>query len=629
MGLPHQPGLDGLRGVALLGVLAFHSQFSWAVGGYLGVSTFFTLSGFLITGLLLGEWRRGERIDVAVFWARRFRRLTPAALLALAGIVLFAVAIGTPNQLAALPGDVLSCLSFATNWWLLTTSYSYAQIFDAPSPVQHFWSLAIEGQFYLVFPFALSGLLAIAGGSRLVIGGVLAALLAGSLATGFILDAAGAETDRIYYGSDTRAAELLLGSLVAVGWRPEPGRAAGRGTRRAWDVLGVGAFVALLWLWSTLPLTSRWLYQGGFGLNAALSAVVMIAAMQRTGPMRALLAWRALRWIGRVSYGGYLYHWPVYLWLSPERTNLGDGPLFALRLAFTLGLAAVSYEFFEKAIRVGGVLRGRTAAAAWLASAALVLAAAFSVSESAPDVAVDLRRSLALPNVPYDQREDGDGPRIAIFGDSVAMQLSGGLANWTTETGDAGFAGMNCTLACGLARNGIIRIKGMDHRQRRICREWEKNWRETLETVRPDLAIVLTGFHDVAPRKLPGDENWRVLGDPVLDEYLRSEMLAAVDLLSSHGALVVWLTHPPMDVKSEPGHAGAVKRFNELVRELAHDRPDTASVVDLGAYVGSRSEMIGTDGVHFAPGKADAIFRAWLGPQLLAAWQAARPKLAL
>src|SRR4051794_29047202 len=150
--MPHLPGLDGLRGLAVIGVLLFHGGFAWAEGGFLGVSTFFTLSGFLITNLLVREYDRSSAIALGQFWVRRFRRLLPAALIAIAMIGLLWWRLGSPEQLADLRGDMLAAIAYVANWRFYSAGTSYADLFSAPSPLQHFWSLAIEEQFYLFFP---------------------------------------------------------------------------------------------------------------------------------------------------------------------------------------------------------------------------------------------------------------------------------------------------------------------------------------------------------------------------------------------------------------------------------------------------------------------------------------------
>jgi len=236
--IPFLPGLEGLRGVALAAVLFFHGGFSWAKGGFLGVSTFFTLSGFLITMLLIWEFSTEGRIRLRRFWGRRYRRLMPASLLCLTGVVVFGWLVATPGQLVTLRGDVLASLLYVANWRFIVTQQSYAQVFSAPSPVLHFWSLAIEEQFYLVFPLVVAAVLALAHGSRRALGAVLTVLAVGSLGLMWVLYTPGQDPSRVYYGTGTRAFELLLGALLAI-VLSHPAGLVLRIPRWAWALAGV------------------------------------------------------------------------------------------------------------------------------------------------------------------------------------------------------------------------------------------------------------------------------------------------------------------------------------------------------------------------------------------------------
>src|SRR4051812_42501007 len=210
--LPRIRALDGLRGLAVAGVLAYHCGFGWARGGFLGVSLFFTLSGFLITSLLLAERSEHGRIGLRGFWARRARRLLPAALLALAVIVAFGATVASGSQLRGLRGDVLAALAYVANWRFVLAGTSYGALWSAPSPVQHFWSLAIEEQLYVVLPLAVAGTLALGRGRRRPLLAVLGAGLGLSVLATFLVH----DQLRAYYGTDVRAGELLIGALLAV-----------------------------------------------------------------------------------------------------------------------------------------------------------------------------------------------------------------------------------------------------------------------------------------------------------------------------------------------------------------------------------------------------------------------------
>ena len=231
---PHRPGLDGFRGVAVLGVLCFHAGFGWARGGYLGVSAFFTLSGFLIATLLLREREVTGTVRLRAFWARRARRLLPAGLLGLVLAVAYAWVFVDPSQLASVRADVIACIGYVANWRFVFAGRSYAELFTAPSPVQHYWSLAVEEQFYLVFPLIVAACGLTRARSCAVLATVLVVVGSASVLASFALRGPGGG-DRVYYGTDTRAVELLAGALLAVvlvSVARRPGRGVAPGDRR-------------------------------------------------------------------------------------------------------------------------------------------------------------------------------------------------------------------------------------------------------------------------------------------------------------------------------------------------------------------------------------------------------------
>ncbi len=298
-GIRHLPGLDGLRGLAVLVVVAFHAGFENMVGGYLGVSTFFTLSGFLITSLLLNEAERTGSVEVRSFWGRRFRRLLPAALATLAAVVLlFTPFVATADQRASMRGNVLASLFDVANWHDIIKGNSYADLFTAPSPVLHFWSLSIEEQFYVVFPILLLGIWIATRGRRGLLAGALGALAVASAVEPLVFSMS---DDRVYFGTDTRAAELLLGALLAVLLAHEPfrRRLALRLRWRSDRPGGAGVVVVVAaadsrlalpgWIRALRPAHLRGHHRGGGAVRAdAGGHVVVGAALVRRAVLRDL-----------------------------------------------------------------------------------------------------------------------------------------------------------------------------------------------------------------------------------------------------------------------------------------------------------------------------------------------------
>ncbi len=397
--LPHVPALDGLRGLAVVAVLAFHGGFSWAVGGYLGVSAFFTLSGYLITSLLVVEWDATGTISLRGFWARRFRRLLPAALVVLAAVALTSVFFADSGQLASLRADMLAALGNVANWRFVLDDRSYAELFTGPSPLQHYWSLSIEEQFYLVFPLATFLLLRATGGRRAPVATVFGTAMAASLAWAWWLSSSPTGAEQAYYDTGARAVELLAGALLALVLAGRTGRV----DRHPRLLAGAGnvALVALAVAWAVVPQTSAILHRGGLALHATL-VVLVLAAAHVPGPVASFCSTAPLRAAGRISYGLYLIHWPVFVWLDSARTGLEGTPLFAVRVAVTFVLALASYALVEQPVRLRRVLPGRRALAGVAVGATVVVAMAFIVPATVrPDdritVALDGLRDADVP----------------------------------------------------------------------------------------------------------------------------------------------------------------------------------------------------------------------------------------
>lgn len=392
-GLGHLPALDGLRALSLAAVLLYHSGFGWARGGYLGVTVFFTLSGFLITSLMLQERDHDGTIRLRQFWQRRAQRLVPGVLGLLVLVVAF-LALAGGHRPQGVVGDAVATATWVANWRFIASGETYAGLFGDPSPFQHMWSLAVEEQLYLLLP----GLVLLLVGRR---GAARRRRLGVALAMGVTLSTVacaalvhGGDTTRSYFGTDTRIAEPLVGALLALALlRGGALRELSRSARRLLDVLAVVAATGLVLLVHGLGEYDPRLYRGGFLLTAGLSAVLVAAATQRRGLLARALSLPALTDLGRISYGGYLYHWPLFLWIDTERTGLTGFPLLSARLLATLTLATASYWLLESPVRrqrslqVGAALIGWAGASVALVAAIVVAAAAVPALSVAGDAA--------------------------------------------------------------------------------------------------------------------------------------------------------------------------------------------------------------------------------------------------
>jgi peptidoglycan/LPS O-acetylase OafA/YrhL len=356
--LGYRPALDGVRALAVVAVFAYHANLRWARAGFLGVDVFFVLSGYLITALLLTERRREGRIDLRRFWGHRARRLLPAVIVLLAAVAV-AVPLLAPDQSYRLRGDLLGALAYVSNWRLIFAHQSYFQSAGRQPILQHLWSLAVEEQFYLLWPPILLLALRRRPARRLV--GPL--LLAAVASAGLMAALYHPYTDpsRVYFGTDTRAAALLVGAALACGtvrWQ-----LIGRLRHRALvvlEVVGLLGFVGLAWAVSHVNEFDPVLYRGGFLAVAVLAAAVVAAAARpgRSMVFGRILGGRPLVWLGRRSYAVYLWFWPVLTLTRPHSDiPLTGRPLLALRVALTLSLAALSYRFVERPAHQGALGR--------------------------------------------------------------------------------------------------------------------------------------------------------------------------------------------------------------------------------------------------------------------------------
>ncbi len=378
--LGHIRGLDGLRALSVVVVLFYHSHLSFMTGGYLGVEIFFVISGFLITSLLLNEADRNGGIDLLHFWERRFLRLLPA-LLALLLLVTLLGAVLPSGQGAQFRFDIVASLLYFENWYQISSGSSYFADQGLPL-LRHIWSLAVEEQFYLLWPLLVAGLLRLARGRRgpLLLATLL--LFAASLTTALALalQANPAEAgfldrlNRIYLGTDTRAFGILLGALLAMtDWHR---------TLRGWLAALLGAtglisLAGLVALCAILDARELPLYRGGF-LLVDLLTLLVIAALVRidNSALKGLLAWRPLEYLGQRSYGIYLWHWPIFRLLAPGE----DSPAWiAARILLALLVADLSFRWLETPIRQGRLtawFAARDQLTAWLRRAAAVSACA-------------------------------------------------------------------------------------------------------------------------------------------------------------------------------------------------------------------------------------------------------------
>ena len=381
--LTYRPALDGLRAVAVLGVLVFHLWPHAARGGWLGVDLFFVLSGYLITTLLVREYSASGRLDLRRFWLARARRLMPSLVVVLLSVLVAASFWTIPSRRGSVSGDVVATLLYYANWRFLLGDEAYFNANGTPSPLRHAWSLAIEEQYYLFFPIILL-IIARFVHRRRSLSFIFAVLAAASAAWMAYLYVPGVDPTRVYYGTDTRAFELLIGAAAGAWVGPRqwghrtPGRWLRVVERAAWPAL-----VLLVVGFFTLSENVELLFRGGFVIFAVLClAPILAAASPHPNSFQRVLALEPLRRLGLISYALYLWHWPVHVFLTPSRLGLDDTAAGLAQAATSVVLAALTYRYVEAPIRRGGLAallprrrgrRSRPTAAPVLAAGALAL----------------------------------------------------------------------------------------------------------------------------------------------------------------------------------------------------------------------------------------------------------------
>ncbi len=587
----HLKALDGLRGLAVLAVLAYHAGLRWAPGGLLGVDVFFVLSGFLITSLLVSEWNRTGTIGLGSFWGRRARRLLPALFVLLAGVAAYAWFVAGSDELHRIRLDALSSLGYVANWRFVASSQGYFAHTGVQSPLLHTWSLAVEEQFYVIWPivsvlvlrrFGVRALGRLAGWGALASAGLMA-----------FLYHSGASSSRLYYGTDTRAQALLVGAFLAVAGskladRP---RAVGRGDTWPWvfPALGVAGMGLLAWAWTQVGGESPLLYQGGFLLVAlATAAVILASALQPRGVLARALSWGPLAYVGRISYGLYLYHWPLFLWLDHARTGLSGNELLLARLGATAAISVASFHLLESPIRARrwfGALTERLS----LSSALVLVAGIVVAATAAPSLA------SAMPSGPL-HSSGAQVPALAlahpvnvmVLGDSVGLTLSLGLSVNDHARGVA--IDGKAVLGCDFDPATQVKWDGHVTQANSQCKHWPSTWAGLVRADNPDVVLLVMGRWETYDRLYNG--RWTDITQADFAAHLTDELRQAVGILSAQGAVVGLATLPYMSPpeRADGGIwpenlASRVDAYNRIVRNVARAMPVKARVIDVNAIL--------------------------------------------
>jgi peptidoglycan/LPS O-acetylase OafA/YrhL/lysophospholipase L1-like esterase len=539
-------------------VVAYHLAPGLLPGGFLGVDIFFVLSGFLITSLLVAEADATRGIDLPTFYVRRARRLLPALLLLLIAVSGYAATLATVGELHRLREHALWALGYLANWKFILDGTTYTDLVAGASPLRHTWSLAIEEQFYVVFPLLvlLVGHL-VAWRSSDLRRWLFVIAAAGSVASAAVMAALwgdGTDPSRGYFGTDTRAHALLVGvglGAALVGRPPSVGPAA-RWAGRA----GVAGTIVLAVCVAVAHETSSWLQHGGF-LVVALAAGAIICSLGGAGPLQRLLATRALAGLGRISYGVYLWHWPVIVVVDEARTGV-DGPALVLvRLALTLTISLASYWIIEQPARRGvvGARLGRSAGpVVGFAIVLLVVGVVASTSlragvgvtaaaSTAPSTAAGVRPS----------RADRLPVTVVVLGDSVAHTLAGGVVGafpefqaWAPEQSpfDPSVVRLESAAlpACSFLPGGVLVDGPRAADLSGFCGDWRAGLDDAL-TAHPSTVVLVALSNDAWDRRVDGIEV--DLGTPAHDRLLYAFLDDVRTIGTRHDAEVALVALPP------------------------------------------------------------------------------------
>ena len=431
-----------MRGIAVLLVMLFHFKLGPFRGGFVGVTVFFTLSGFLICSRTLSEVGRSGRFAVADFFERRVRRLAPAAIACIVGVVICTSIFGTHEQHASISGDALAALANVANWRFLFHGTSYVDLFAAPSPLNHFWSLAIEEQFYLVFPAVVFLVLKLPRRARVA---AVALIVSGALEWSVHEASSASSFNRFYYGTDARMSELLVGVILALAlyyWRVSVPRRAGA-QRFGITLLAAAGLATIIAGGMTYRNGGASYQHGGAFLIALATGALIIGGLEGSNGIARLCLGASLVYVGKISYGAYLYHWPIFALSGKHWGPLHGTALGLAQLASSLLLAAASFRYLEQPVqrrRIApsrrAMLRGWTVAVAGAASVIVALAVVnpvhgtsrFASATTALQIPAPVK---VRPGAVVARTNAADRPlRVLVTGDSTAEVMANALVSY-------------------------------------------------------------------------------------------------------------------------------------------------------------------------------------------------------
>lgn len=632
-GRSYRPAIDGYRGLFVLMVMAYHFGVTALVGGWIGINHFFVFSGFLIGTILIKERERTGHIDAIRFYVRRARRIIPAMTILVVAVLLRTVVVSSDPERARTAGDAFATATFWLNWRLIARNDQYFDLFDAPSPLRHVWTLAVEEQFYLFVPALVAVLYFVAhrkmGRAALVAGlAVLAAVW-----TAVLVQTPYATFSRLYYGTDVRSQALLVGVAVAfLHTKVRCGRTAAT-SRTTANLFGTVGTIASISAFFLLGDTSVWVFRyGGLLIFAVLAALMGVSALDtRDLFINRVIGNRVLVHFGQISYGLYLYHWPISLWLQvPHAPQFVQG---TLQFLVSWICAVVSYRLVEIPVMVHGVGGLIRRGGVWLGPTVTALSAVVALIIQ---IALPTGSASTWSGAPLDPALRYAAPaspvRVAIVGDSIPASIADGFK-------PSSYAGLQLLRyaeygGCDFVPVTIV-VGSRAVSEDSHCPGWRKQWPEQARAARADVVLAPAGLGFTLPLQIDGK---RV---PLRSDAVRKTLLRSLNsLLMSYrlaGARQLDVMNVPCRVlrpgtlpvaaQQDIGSAPIVldtSWVNGVISDwVAQHRGEGVRLLDIDAQLcgrGYRPEINGAtlyqDGIHFTRPGAGLVW-TWLAPSIV------------
>lgn len=567
--------VDGLRAVAVIAVLLYHLGIDWIPGGFLGVDLFFVISGYVITGLILDSIARSGTLDLRAFYLSRIRRLVPALIAMIVFTTLF-IGVYAPDTVRRFIADIPYVLTGSMNWALVSRQQDYFEAIGRPPLLQHTWSLAVEAQFYLIWPLVLLFILRYFGKKNIPFAALAIALASGValFAYSIRIDTQESAISHVYFGTDTHSIGLFLGSALAVSWQPQ--NLSKEITKRAQDFVDFIGVIGLLGLLSTFLFINEsdpTLYRIAFPLSALFGCATLISVVHPASRFAPILSTRPLIWIGERSYGIYLWHWIVFQLTRPSIDLVGDDwALYALRILIVFALADISLRYIEIPVRRGYFelwfrgMKYRTRAvrlrqqlstfAAILVTIAATSLVSINAMERADQIAAN-EKLAAENNATEDDSQvitDTETPGLWVTGDSVILGI----------------------------RNVLAQFERIELINARVGRQIS----ELIQVTKTDQQFV-----GQSPVVLNLGNNNRLVEEDVI---------SLMEIVKSQPRIIVVNTAVPRSWKDSN---------NQIIADVVNRYPNT-TIVDWSSISANHPEYFATDGVHLNPPGVNAYVSA-------------------